>query len=528
MTDAKTSDIQHVEDMSREFSKMEKPVMGTARLLTEGEIVLIPRPSTDPCDPLNLPLWHKWTILVIVTLFSVGGVLLASSVGVIMQTLEAYYDYNPRVSDLSLYPTLFMGIGNVVAIPLAHAFGRRPFFLLSCLLMVATCAWAAWSPTLEQHIAARDVMSLAAGQSEALCPIIIQEIFFLHEHARSLTWFSGLQSIGVGVLMIASAYLTDSLGWRWWYIVFGIVNLVVLVLAFLFVVETKYPRSISVLAGDIDPSELLDPAISIPEKITKSTRLPLDYTNYSRRSFVHDLRPWQGHNNWRLAIEAWKQIAVVFWFPNVFWLMLCSGAFLGIYVLCTTVFAGILMPPPYSFSATSLGYVMGSQTFVGVIAIPILGYGNDLVVKYLSRRNGGIIEPEYRLLSGIIPFLSLIIATVMFGKAGSHPDQYSWAGIAVSMNVIFFAYVGMVVTSFTYVISSYPTRSDSLLVVLCACRGFISFGISFGVNSFVKEKGFEGAMNICAIIVGILAALGIPVYVFGKSIRRMTQRYAMD
>ena len=47
--------------------------------------------------------------------------------------------------------------------------------------------------------------------------------------------------------MIASAYLTDSLGWRWWYIVFGIVNLAVLVLALLFVVETKYPRSLSVL-----------------------------------------------------------------------------------------------------------------------------------------------------------------------------------------------------------------------------------------------------------------------------------------
>lgn len=129
-------------------------------------------------------------------------------------------------------------------------------------------------------------------------------------------------------------------------------------------------------------------------------------------------------------------------------------------------------------------------------------------------------------MSGVIPFISLIIAVVLFGKTASHPADYSWAGIAVTMNVIFFAYVGMVVTSFTYVIGSYPTRTDALLVVLCACRGFISFGISFGINDFVREQGYEGAMNICAIIVGILAVLGVPVYVFGKPIRRMTQRYA--
>ena len=47
MEDAKDSHIQHVEDMSQD--KGAHPVMGTARLITDGEIVLIPRPSTDPC-----------------------------------------------------------------------------------------------------------------------------------------------------------------------------------------------------------------------------------------------------------------------------------------------------------------------------------------------------------------------------------------------------------------------------------------------------------------------------------------------
>ena len=65
-------------------------------------------------------------------------------------------------------------------------------------------------------------------------------------------------------------------------------------------------------------------------------------------------------------------------------------------------------------------------------------------------------------------------------------------------------------------------------MLICSLRGFIGFGISYGVIGFVQKEGYAGAFNICAGIVGALMGVGILVYVFGKQIRKRTQRFAID
>lgn len=94
--------------------------------------------------------------------------------GPILTNVEASYNNDPRTSDLMTYPTLFMGIGNLIAMPLAMTIGRRPVFLVSAMVLCIGSVWCAASKSLGSHIAGRDILSLAAGQSEALCPLIIQ------------------------------------------------------------------------------------------------------------------------------------------------------------------------------------------------------------------------------------------------------------------------------------------------------------------------------------------------------------------
>ena len=138
----------------------------------------------------------------------------------------------------------------------------------------------------------------------------------------------------------------------------------------------------------------------------------------------------------------------------------------------------------------------------------------------LAKRNNGISEPEYRLISMLLPAITVIISSVIFGMAGTHPTEWSSWAIIVSFNAEYFGFIGIVLIDFTYSLDSYGERAAPILVLICAIRGLISFGISFGVTNFVKAKGYEGALNICAIVTGVVSAFGLPVFCFRQEDQR--------
>lgn len=69
---------------------------------------------------------------------------------------------------------LHRGIGNLIGMPLAYAVGRRVVLLGSTIIMILAAGVAAGAQNFEWHLAARMVLGLAAGQSEALVPMITQ------------------------------------------------------------------------------------------------------------------------------------------------------------------------------------------------------------------------------------------------------------------------------------------------------------------------------------------------------------------
>lgn len=66
------------------------------------------------------------------------------------------------------------GIGNLIGMPLAIAVGRRSVLLLFTLILILGAVLCAVAKTYEWHLAARMVLGLSAGQSEALVPMITQ------------------------------------------------------------------------------------------------------------------------------------------------------------------------------------------------------------------------------------------------------------------------------------------------------------------------------------------------------------------
>lgn len=101
--------------------------------------------------------------------------------------------------------------------PIALAVGRRPVFLFSCALLFVGCIVASQVTNYEYHLGIRIVIGFAAGQSEALVPLMLKEAFFLHERANVLAFQASFQTIVGCVLTIFASNIAAAVGWKNWY-----------------------------------------------------------------------------------------------------------------------------------------------------------------------------------------------------------------------------------------------------------------------------------------------------------------------
>lgn len=92
-----------------------------------------------------------------------------------------------KVTLLATLPLLTNGIASYFLVPLSISLGRRPV-LLGCGVLAFTGGfWAGLSRSLYSHIAARCVQAIGAGAVEALIPLIVQDLVFIHQRNTAMS-----------------------------------------------------------------------------------------------------------------------------------------------------------------------------------------------------------------------------------------------------------------------------------------------------------------------------------------------------
>ncbi|TVY40433.1 putative MFS-type transporter [Lachnellula occidentalis] len=210
----------------------------------DGAIILDPQPDESNNDPLNWPKWRRDCSLLSLGLYCmVGGGMtpvLAAGFTNVAST------YNVTVPKVALTTGLYMmglGVGSVIVSPTAILFGKRPVYLASAILFVATSVWCAASPSYNSLLVARIIQGISVSPVECLPSATIAEIFFLHERAYRIGIYTLLLLGGKNLVPLVSAAIIQSLSWRW---VFWIVSMVVGfvgVLLFFFLPESFWDRT---------------------------------------------------------------------------------------------------------------------------------------------------------------------------------------------------------------------------------------------------------------------------------------------
>jgi hypothetical protein len=185
--------------------------MGTVNFTDLTEVYLVPAPSADPRGTVSLNdvdntiltttqipstcqsggrfcslcscQFVSYVILVKQWLandhrVSSLGLSLVSGFGGLLQFyIPIYAAHGATYEDITAlmtFPSMFMGVGCLVGMPLALAIGRRPVYLGSLVILVLAAILAAYAKDYNWHLGARMILGFAAGQSEALVPMMIQ------------------------------------------------------------------------------------------------------------------------------------------------------------------------------------------------------------------------------------------------------------------------------------------------------------------------------------------------------------------
>lgn len=192
----------------------------------------------------------------------------------------------------------FMGIGNLICMPLALSVGRRAIYLASLLVCLLGGLLAAYAPTYEWHLGARMVLGLAAGNSEALVPMMIQEIHFVHERSTFLMWQSAMQISITAVYTMFASPIAGAIGPSNWYILGTGLAMVVFLLSIFFVPESRYPRSLAAYGQEPEDEVAGTAQGTMLRPMRISERPALDFQTYPARTLWSDMRLFVGKPDW--------------------------------------------------------------------------------------------------------------------------------------------------------------------------------------------------------------------------------------
>ncbi|KAL8885747.1 MAG: hypothetical protein Q9192_006596 [Flavoplaca navasiana] len=241
------------------------------------------------------------------------------------------------------------------------------------------------------------------------------------------------------------------------------------------------------------------------------------------KTFVQTLKPWNGqlrHENWfKVALRPF----ILFAYPAILWSALVYSLSIGWLIVLSESVSEIYQTHHYKFSSLGVGLVYISPFVGGVLGTAVAGKVSDLIVKAMSRRNGGVYEPEFRLVMAIPVAISTCIGLMGFGWSAQ--EENKWIVPTVFFGIISFGSSLGSTTAITFAVDSYRMYAGEGLVTLNFAKN-IFHGLVFSLffNHWLES---DGSKNVFLAIGGIqLACLltTIPMYIYGKRARMWTYR----
>ncbi|PNY29218.1 MFS-type transporter [Tolypocladium capitatum] len=481
-------------------------------------VMLHPVPTSDPNDPLNWTAWRKAINFGLVSFYVLMTFVQLDIAFTAWEQYRTELDFSTGLLNASAaINSAGLAVGCIFFVPLVHKYGRRPLYLFSTALQLGSCVWYAVTYTKGDLVGSNLISGLGGAISETIVQVTIADLFFVHNHAAMNGWYLFATFVGAYLGPVASGYIVNSQGWRWiwwWCVILFSVNLV---LVFFFFEESKYIPGIkgqegtesnhTERAGEVR-GERARTSIQIDHTINmKPYRERLAFVTKTDGSILQDF---------------YQPVVLLFTFPAIAYTAMTYGSLLAWFAILLSVQATYLFNPPYNFTAAGVG-LMNIAPFIGTIpAIFIGGYLNDKSILWLSRRNGGIYEPEMRLWLALPAAIITPAGILMFGLGLNY--EAPWPLLAVGFGFFGFGLIVAGDIALSYTMDCYHDIIGNALVGVVFMRNALSVVVLFALTPWIDGMGLLNMHIIVAVLCFVILLIPVPLLIWGKKARVASAR----
>ncbi|KAK0608987.1 Efflux pump vrtL, partial [Lasiodiplodia hormozganensis] len=197
----------------------------------------------DPMNPLNWSKGKKWTAILLVSSFTfispVSSTMIAPSLDVIGDEFNIKSEIE-KAFVMSIF-LLAYAIGPFVLGPLSEIFGRVVILQASNLLYLVFNTVCGFAQTKQQMLAFRFLSGLGGSAPQALGGGVLSDCFRAEERGKALAVYSLAPFIGPAIGPIVGGLVTEHTTWRWVFWSVSIADVVVQILATIWLPETYAP-----------------------------------------------------------------------------------------------------------------------------------------------------------------------------------------------------------------------------------------------------------------------------------------------
>lgn len=196
----------------------------------------------------------------------------------------------------------------------------------------------------------------------------------------------------------------------------------------------------------------------------------------ARKSLIARIAPYSGIYTSDPVYKMFLKPFVFLFNPAILWAVL----FIAFSQLWTIVIsfciAQLFSPPPYLLNTAQIGYVTGGPIVGGLLGCLACGWISDPTIKFMSKRNNGIYEPEFRLILSSLILVTGVPGTFLFGVMAAELKS------PVIMSVLWgmvFAGCQFTANSLSgYLIDAYRDASVDIFIMSMTIKNFLFFGFS--------------------------------------------------